>query len=295
MARHHLTPITMKTTALLACLSVCIALPLAASAQDLPDVAPVPEAPGLPLWELGVGAFALTTPAYPGADSRTNRVLPLPWIQYRGKIFRADQSGIGARLFNSDRVELDVGFAGSLPSRSDDVAIRNGMPNLGTLVEFGPRLKVKVAQLSPTSAIRFELPLRAVMEVRGGVRRQGSTVEPRLSYETRTADASWTGEAHVAAVFGDSRINRYFYEVGTQYATAARPAYQADSGRMLVRAGLAGSHRLNRDVRMFGYVRYDSYAGTANTGSPLMQSEHGASAGVGFVWTFKRSAARAQF
>ncbi len=295
MAHDHFHDTMMKTTALIVFLSVCVALPLAASAQDLPDVAPVQDAPGLPLWELGVGAFALTTPAYPGADSRTNRVLPLPWIQYRGKIFRADQSGIGARLFNSDRVELDVGFAGSLPSRSDDVAIRNGMPNLGTLVEFGPRLKVKVAQLSPTSAIRFELPLRAVMEVRGGVRRQGSTVEPRLSFETRTFDASWTGEAHVAAVFGDSRINRYFYEVSPQYATVARPAYQADSGRMLVRAGLAGSHRLNPDVRLFGYVRYDSYAGAANTGSPLMQREHGASAGVGFVWTFKRSAARAQF
>lgn len=286
---------TMKTAARRTCFAICLLLPLVASSQDLPDLPVTPAAPGLPLWELGVGAFALTTPAWPGADSRTNRVLPLPWVQYRGKIFRADQSGIGARLFNSDRVELDVGFAGSLPSKSDDAAIRSGMPNLGTLVEFGPRLKVKLAQLSPTSAIRFELPVRAVMEVRGGVRRQGSTVEPRLSYETRTLDASWTGEAHVAAVFGDSRINRYFYEVAPQYATAARPAYQADSGRMLVRAGFAGSHRLNPDVRLFGYVRYDSYAGAANTGSPLLQREQGASAGVGFVWTLKRSAARASF
>ena len=295
MMHHDLHPNTMKTTALYACLSLCFALPLAVSAQDLPDVAPLPAAAGLPLWELGVGAFALSTPAYPGARSRNDRVLPLPWIQYRGKILWADQSGIGTRLFNSERVELDVGFAGSLPSKSDDVAIRTGMPDLGTLVEFGPRLKVKVAQLSPTSAIRFELPVRAVMEVRGGVRRQGSTIEPRLSYETRTIDAAWTGEAHVAAVFGDSRINRYFYEVGPQYATAARPAYQADSGRMLVRAGLAGSHRLNPDVRLFGYMRYESYAGAANTGSPLMQRDHGASAGVGVVWTFKRSTARAQF
>jgi len=269
-------------------------LPFAASGQALPESPAVQDAPGLPLWELGVGAAGFSTPAYPGADSRTNRVLALPYIQYRGKIFRADQSGIGARLFNSDRVELDVGFAGSLPAHSDDVAIRSGMPNLGTLVEFGPRLKVKVAELSPTSAIRFELPLRAVMEVRGGVRRQGSTLEPRLSYDTRSADAAWTGQAQVSAVFGDNRINRYFYEVRPEYATAARPAYQAESGRMLVRAGLFGTMRVNPDVRLFGFVRYESYGGAANTASPLLQRDHGVAAGLGFTWTFKRSEARAQ-
>lgn len=277
------------------CLALSLMLPLLASSQELSELHDGPQTAGLPLWELGIGAAALSTPAYPGADSRTNRVLPLPFLQYRGKIFRADQSSIGARLFNSDRVELDVGFAGALPARSDDVAIRAGMPDLHPLLEFGPRLKVKVAQLSPTSAIRFELPLRAVMEVSGGVRRQGTTIEPRLSYEMRTADAAWTGEANLAAVFGDSRINRYFYEVRPEYATASRPAYQADSGRMLVRAGLFGSHRLNPDVRLFGYLRYESYSGAANEASPLVQQNHGVSAGVGFAWTFKRSAARAQW
>lgn len=277
------------------CLALSLMLPLLASSQELSELHDAPQTAGLPLWELGVGAAALSTPAYPGADSRTNRLLALPFIQYRGKIFRADQSSIGARLFNSDRVELDVGFAGALPARSDDVAIRAGMPDLHPLLEFGPRLKVKVAQLSPTSAIRFELPLRAVMEVSGGVRRQGTTIEPRLSYEMRSADASWTGEANLAAVFGDSRINRYFYEVRPEYATASRPAYQADSGRMLVRAGLFGSHRLNPDVRLFGYLRYESYSGAANAASPLVQQNHGVSAGVGFAWTFKRSVARAQW
>jgi len=284
----------MNTTVSFVLLAASLIFPCAASAQALPETTAPQETPGLPLWELGIGAAALSTPAYPGADARTNRVLPVPWIQYRGKIFRADQSGIGARLFNSDRVEFDVGFSGSLPASSDDVAIRRGMPDLGGLVEFGPRLRVKLADLGPTSAIRFELPVRAVFEVRGGVRRQGSTVEPRLSYTTRTPDAAWTGEAQLAAVFGDSRINRYFYEVRPEYATAARPAYEADSGRMLVRAGFFGTHRLNSNVRLFGYLRYDSYAGAANSASPLMQQNHGVSGGLGFAWTFRRSLARAQ-
>lgn len=95
-------------------------------------------------------------------------------------------------------------------------------------------------------------------------------------------------------MFGDNRIHRYFYEVRPEFATASRPAYAAESGRMLVRAGLSGSHRLNPDVRLFGYLRLESYAGAANRASPLMQRDHGVAGGVGLVWTFKRSAARAQ-
>jgi outer membrane scaffolding protein for murein synthesis (MipA/OmpV family) len=285
----------MKNAARSACLAIPLMLPLLAWSQALLEAQENQQTAGLPLWELGAGAAALSTPAYPGSASRSNRVLAVPFLQYRGKIFRADQSSIGARLINSERIELDLGFAGSLPAKSDDVPIRAGMPDLHPLLEFGPRLKVKVAQLSPTSAIRFELPVRAVMEISGGIRRQGTTAEPRLSIDTRTADASWTGEANLAAVFGDSRINRYFYEVRPEYATVNRPAYEADSGRMLVRAGLFGSHRINPDVRMFGYLRYESYAGAANEASPLVQRNHGVSAGVGFAWTFKRSEARAQF
>jgi outer membrane scaffolding protein for murein synthesis (MipA/OmpV family) len=44
------------------------------------------------------------------------------------------------------------------------------------------------------------------------------------------------------------------------------------------------------DVRVFGFVRYDSYAGAANRDSPLMKRHSGASAGIGFTWTLRRSA-----
>lgn len=88
------------------------------------------------------------------------------------------------------------------------MAIRRGVPNPAALVEPGPGLKVRLAGPTPLTAIRFELPLCAVMEVRGGVRRQGSTLEPHPSIKGRCADAAWSGEAQLAAVFGDSRINR---------------------------------------------------------------------------------------
>lgn len=248
----------------------------------------------LPLWEAGIGAAAIATPAYPGADRHSSRGLALPFLIYRGKVFRSDQSGIGARLLNTDKVEFDIGFAGSLPAHSDDVPARSGMPDLGTLVEFGPRVKLKLADMGSNGRVRVELPARAVIEVRGGPRRQGWTFEPRLVYENRSADGRWVWDTQLAAVFGDERINRYFYEVRPQYATATRPAYAADAGLMLVRAGVFGAYRINPDVRLFGFVRYDSYAGAANRDSPLMKQDYGTSAGLGFAWTLGRSSERAR-
>lgn len=248
----------------------------------------------LPLWEAGIGAAAFSTPAYPGADDRSTRGLALPFVIYRGKTFRADQNGVGARLLNTDKVEFDVGFSGSLPAHSKDVDARRGMPDLGTLVEFGPRVKYKFADMGEQGRMRFELSSRAVIEARGGVRRQGWTAEPRLVWEKRGEQARWTMEAQLGAVFGDRRINRYFYEVESQYATAERPAYRADAGLLLVRTGLFGTWRVNPDLRMFGFVRYETYSGAANQDSPLMKKSSGASAGLGFAWTFARSAARAK-
>ena len=265
-------------------------LPAATLLALMPAVA---AEPNLPLWEAGIGAAVFNTPAYPGASDRSNRGLVLPFLLYRGKVLRADQQGVGARLLDTDKVEFDIGFAGALPSRSNDVDARRGMPDLGTLVEFGPRVKYKFADLGDAGRLRFELPVRAVIEARGGLRRQGWTTEPRFVWERRGDGGRWTMEAQVGAVLGDRRIHGYFYDVAPQYATADRPDYRSDGGLMLVRTGVFGTVRVNPDVRVFGFVRLDSYAGNANRDSPLFRKEFGPSAGVGLAWTLARSAKRA--
>ena len=255
----------------------------------VPAMAAEPDVRNLPLWEAGVGAAAFSTPAYPGASDRSNRWLVVPFLLYRGKVLRADQEGIGARLLDTDKVEFDVGFAGALPAHSSDVEVRRGMPDLGTLVEFGPRVKYKFADFGEAGRLRFDLPVRAVIEARGGLRRQGWTTEPRFVWERRGDGARWTLEAQLGAVFGDRRIHAYFYDVAPQYATADRPAYKSDGGLMLVRTGLGGTYRINPDVRLFAFMRLDSYAGNANRDSPLFRKDTGASVAVGLTWTLARS------
>ena len=262
---------------------------LAASAAHAQSSTAPAGPPAQPLWELGVAAGAVSTPSYPGAADRETRGLALPVFIYRGKVFRSDQGGIGARVFKSDKAELDIGLAASLPAESDDVAARAGMPDLGTLAEFGPRLKLRLARFDAYSGLRADLPLRAVMEVRGGVRHQGTTFEPRLTYERRSADGKWVFDTQVAAVVGDGKINRYFYEVRPEFATATRAAYSADAGLILVRAGVFAARVINPDVRVYGFLRAENYGVGANRDSPLHLKDNGVSAGVGLMWTFKRS------
>jgi outer membrane scaffolding protein for murein synthesis (MipA/OmpV family) len=251
------------------------------------------QAADLPLWEIGLFGGAASTPAYPGADDRSARALVLPLVIYRGKVLRADRSGIGARLINTDRVELDLGFAVSLPARSDDVSARAGMPDLNSLLEFGPRLKVLLAEPSVASRVRLELPLRAPVELGHGFQRHGLVFEPRLVFETAGAGGKWQADANLGAVYGNAALNRYFYDVAPQYATAARPLYAASGGLMLTRLGLSLSRRLSPDWRVFGFTRYDNYTHAANRDSPLFRRNSGLSVGLGFTWTARRSVARA--
>jgi outer membrane scaffolding protein for murein synthesis (MipA/OmpV family) len=249
---------------------------------------------GLPLWEVGLAGASASTPAYPASDQRSTRTLALPYLLYRGEVLRADQSGIGARLLRTDAVEFDVGFALSLPARSDDVPARRGMQDLGTLIEFGPRLKVTLARPTAGSLVRLEVPLRAVIEVRGGLRQQGWAFEPRLVFENRDALGKWNMGANLGLVLADAKLHDYFYTVEAPLATFDRPAYQAKSGMMAVRAGLNAGRKLGDDWRILGFVRYDNYAVSANSASPLFQQNSGVSVGVGFAWTLGRSQARAR-
>ncbi len=249
--------------------------------------------PSLPLWELGALGAAATTPAYPGSDERSARALILPFVIYRGEILRADQSGIGARLLRSEHAELDLGFALSLPARSDDVPARAGMPDLGSLIEFGPRLKIDLAKPGPYGRLRLETPLRAAIELHGGLHAQGYAFEPRVVYETSDAQRQWTLGADLGLMAGSAKLNQFFYEVRPQYASADRPAYHAKGGLMMTRAGLTASRKLGPDWRVFGFMRYENYAGAANRDSPLFRQNSGLSTGFGFAWTLRRSAALA--
>jgi outer membrane scaffolding protein for murein synthesis (MipA/OmpV family) len=240
------------------------------------------------LWEVGGVAFGLTQQAWPGASEDVRRAIALPYMLYRGPWLRIDRGAFGVRALKQSGFELDVGFSGSLGARSKDAPARLGMPELGTLVEFGPRGRWDLGAAPAGGQWRLELPLRGVFDVSDRFASRGLALEPEIQWN-HSGLAGWRLTASAGALLGDRQLAGTFYDVAPAYATALRPAYDAKAGLIAWRLGLTASHRLTRDWRVFGFGRLDSVAGAANADSPLVSRTTGYSAGVGLQWTWMRS------
>lgn len=249
------------------------------------DAAATVRAP-LPLWEAGLFAGGARQPAYPGARQTTGRGLVLPWLIYRGRVLRADDGSVGLRALKSETAEVDVGFAGSFGARADDGSARAGMPRIGTLVEFGPRLSVDLGTLGP-GRLRLRAPLRGVFDLDDGFAHRGLALEPSIGWSVRRG--STTLGLDLGAIWGDRRLAATFYGVEPAFATLQRPAYAARAGLVATRASAFAGWQIDRDWRVFGYARWDSVAGAANRDSPLVERRGGATVGVGLSWTIGRS------
>lgn len=241
-----------------------------------------------PLWELGGFVAGVSQQAYPGAREQARRALALPFVVYRGPILRADRGALGLRALKTERLEFDIGFAASLGSNSDDIEARRGMPDLGTLVEFGPRATLKLGEPDAAGGRwAVELPLRGVFDLSDHLASRGLVFEPELAYARRGPGLRW--RAGVGAVFGNRKLADTFYGVAPAFATADRSAYEAHAGLIAWRLAFSASQPLGRDWRLYGYARFDSVAGARNRDSPLVQRQTGHTVGLGLAWTWMRS------
>lgn len=262
-----------------------LAAPLFAA---MPAAAQSAAAP-LPLWEIGAFGVGVSQQAYPGADEQVQRGLALPFLVYRGRFLRADRDTAGLRAIRTPRFELDVGVAGSFGARSDDIEARRGMPDLGTLVEFGPRVRWNLGAGPGGGAWRLELPLRGVFDLSDSAEYRGLAFEPRLVFQRR-AQGGWAYSTSLGAIVADQRLARTFYAVDPVFARSDRPAYAAQGGLVAWRLSASFSHSLSRDWRLFGFGRFDTVRGAANEDSPLVRRTEGASVGLGLAYTWRRSA-----
>ena len=241
-----------------------------------------------PLWEVGAVGLGVSQQAYPGSDRQVNRALALPWLVYRGRYLRADNEGVGLRAVRTPRYEFDVSAAGAFGSRAGDDPKRQGMPDLGTLVEIGPRLRVHLGGTPEGGRWRLDLPLRGVYDLSDSLAYRGAVFQPGISWQRRSP-SGWNIGAGASLVIADERLARTFYAVDPAYATAARPAYEAQAGLLATRFSATLSKSITPDWTLFGFARLDSVAGAANRDSPLVSRTAGASVGVGASWTWMRS------
>ncbi len=241
--------------------------------------APV-EAYHLPVWEWGLGVGWLNVPAYRGAKGHKNYLLPVPFIAYRGEAVRMDEDGMRGRLFESDRIHLDLSIAGNLPVPRDGDSARAGMPNLDPVGEFGPTLDISLARNGERhkgeASVWLRLPVRAALSVGNPlIDQQGWVFSPYLdlSYRKGASRSHWRVSLALGPLYASRRYHEYFYKVPAEFVTAARPQYQPDGGYSGSRATLALV--MNSRYWFVGaFARYDQLNGAVFENSPLVEIDN---------------------
>lgn len=266
----------------------------ALTAAALLPLASATAAEDKPLWEIGAGATALSFPAYRGSDQTNNFLLPFPYFTYHGKILKADRHGVRASLFDSDRVDLTVSAALSPPSSSKDIRARNGMPDLEGSFEIGPQLDLTLWRADDRARfVKLLLPVRAAFTLEGSPKDIGWVFHPKLNMDITDLPGlnGWRLGMLAGPLFGDKRQHAYYYSVDQRYATAARPAYQADSGY----AGMQYLASFSKRFPKFwvgAFARYDNLSGATFADSPLVRQKDYVAAGVAVAWVLGESSTR---
>lgn len=244
----------------------------------------------LPLWEAGAGATVLNFPDYRGSDERQTWILPLPYVIYRGDFLKAERGSVRGEFYKDERFEADISLNGSIPVKSEDNSARRGMSNLDPTLEIGPNLTVTLLR-SETMRVNLRFPLRAVLATDfSHVRDQGWVFQPQLNVDFHDAlpTPGWNLGFAAGPLFGNQRHHAYYYSVAPQFATPARPAYEAAGGY----GGLQFIGAVSKRFAHYwvgGFVRADSLAGAVYADSPLVRQKHSLATGVAFAWVFGRS------
>ncbi|CAG4883460.1 conserved exported protein of unknown function [Georgfuchsia toluolica] len=254
---------------------------------------PFAHAKSLPLRELGAGAAVVSFPDYRGSDKQRNYVLPLPYVVYRGEMLQIDREKVRGLLFKTERMELDISVNGSVPVRSNNNPVRQGMPDLDPTLEIGPSLNYLLAQDSQRHKLALKLPLRAVIASDfHHARSAGVLANPQFDLDVSITQG-WKLGLVAGTLFGDRRYHEYFYSVVPQYARAGRPAYDAPGGYSGAQFIAAASKRFDQ-FWVGAFIKYDNINHTAFGASPLIERRSNLAAGFGLPWVFTQSVQRVQ-
>ncbi len=247
-----------------------------------------------PLWEVGIGAGAFTFPAYRGSDRNSNWLLPVPYFTYHGDFFKADRHGIRGSFLDTDRIDFTVSAFLSPPSSSDNIPARAGMPDLKATFEIGPQVDVTLWRSENRARfVKLRLPLRAAFTVEGPPQDVGWVFHPNLNLDITDLPGlpGWNLGLVAGPIFGNQRQNAYYYSVAPQYATPARPAYEAASGYTGSQF-LVGVSRRFQKFWVGGFASYDNLSGAAIADSPLVMEKNNFAAGIAVSWIFGESSTR---
>ncbi len=240
-------------------------------------------------WELGVGLGSVYGPDYRGSDEYRSFSSVIPYVVYYGKFIRSDRDGVKAQFFSSDNINFSLSASAYISPDSDENKRRENMPSLGSTIEFGPSVNIRLTGDDLRSGWQLQLPWRAVFAVGGSSNKMiGSVIQPQLVYQQRFS--SWYLRYRTSFMFGSNAYHDYYYSVDAQYATVERTEFNATSGY----SGFINDIALSRELdiadiktRVAFFIRYDNLANVRFKESSLFASENVWRGGAAFIWVIK--------
>jgi outer membrane protein len=245
-----------------------------------------------PLWEAGLAGIGGYVPDYPSSDENRADGIILPYLIYRGEIFRAGDKGIArGRILRSERAEFDLSLDGSFDTESDDNIARKGMPDLDYLFELGPRLQITLTDHFLTGKVDLEIPARGVIATDfSSLSLEGIVFQPQIAWQHYDLFGTGTKfKISAGPIFATEDFMDYFFEVQPRYATPERAAFDARGGYLGSEITLAGIRDIRDFLSVIGDFKIGYYRGSANDDSPLFRDDVTLSVRIGLLWRPFRS------
>ena len=262
---------------------------LAIFSSHSPTLSAAPRKSEKPLWELGIGIGGLNQSYYTGTSQRRGFVFPVILPIYRGEIFKSDDKGFRAELFNDERYKLDISLDFGLSVDSDEVDLRAGLPDIPSILQIGPSLEITLSK-NQNNEWTANFPVRANIGIDDGLESFGFNFSPNISYlkSFKIGATPWTFGASLGPQFGSSEFNDLYYGVDEQFATSSRPAFNADSGYNSSRLQLSVTSKKPNRLWVF-FIRYDNLSGATFDDSPLIEQNDNFTLGLLYSRTILKS------
>jgi len=238
----------------------------------------------LPVFELGIGLGAIHQNYYPGTEDTRSFAFPAIIPIYRGEHLKSDEEGVRAELAKDSRFRLDLSVEFNLSVDSNEITLRQGMPDIDNILQIGPSLQYTMAKTDDTEWL-IRLPVRAGFAIGDNSTSAGVTFGPDITYlkEVRFLNNPWRLGLSLGPQFGTAEYHDIYYSVDEQFVTPSRSEYQADGGLSSYRFLLTFTSKSPRRITSW-FLRAENLSGSVIEDSPLVETDN--SLTVGFIYSF---------
>lgn len=244
-----------------------------------------------PRWEAGALFAAFHSPLYPAAEETQEKLLPVPFLIYRGERLRVGEGGvIKAVAIEKPRFKVDLSLGAAFNANSDDSSARQGMPDLDFIFEVGPEISFMLTD-TKRSETWLNLQFRKVFSTDfSSIDDRGYIFQPEISYQGQNVFINNSSvKFTVSPLFATKKMHQYFYQVDEKFSTSERPFYQAGGGYLGTEVTMVNRVKIRHDLMIFVSTKLGFYQGASNEDSPLFKKDVNYSVGVGLKWTLFQS------